>query len=98
MLGVTGLMNWQDRRYAAAFFSVDAADAAVSGLPAFTATSGVRDLGVSLFVDRQLSRHWSATITGSFNRLQSAAARSPIVADRGSSSQAFAGLSASYKF
>jgi outer membrane protein len=91
-------VNWQDRRYADAFFGVDAGDAAATGLSRFTARSGVRDLGVSLAVDRQLGANWSGGIVASAGRLQSSALASPIVQERGNPTQLFAGLIVSRTF
>lgn len=98
VLGVSALLNWQDRRYADAFFGIDADDAAASGLAPFTARAGVRDLGIQLFLERRLSARWSAGLTGSYTRLRASAAASPIVAERGNVDQVFAGLSATYSF
>jgi MipA family protein len=82
MLGVSVQASWQDRRYARAFFGVDTAGAAASGLPEFQAGAGLRDLGAGVFV----------------SRLQDSAARSPVVRVRGRRDQILGGLALAYRF
>ncbi|MBB3776351.1 outer membrane protein [Erythromicrobium ramosum] len=94
----SAFLNWQDQRYANSFFSVDAEDARASGLTAFAARSGVRDIGVSVLFDRQIGGSWSAGFVSSLGRLQSSASASPIVMQRGSATQLFGGFTISRRF
>lgn len=98
MLGISLQASWQDRRYAAAYFGVDRAGAAASGLPEFAGRAGLRDLGVGFFASRTLSRRWSASLLGTLSRLQGSAARSPVVRLRGRAEQVFGGLALAYRF
>lgn len=96
--GVSVTFSWQDRRYADAYFGVDQAAAAATGLSRFSGKAGIRDLGSSVFIARTLSEHWSASAFASLTELKSSAADSPIVQERGRTRQTFLGLSATYSF
>ncbi|GJL98039.1 MAG: hypothetical protein DHS20C06_18560 [Hyphobacterium sp.] len=84
--------------YADRLFSVDAAAAAASGLPVYTAESGIQDIGVTLFLDQQVTDAWSVTGIFGASRLQGDYADSPIVSLRGDDMQYFAGLGIGRRF
>jgi len=84
--------------YADAFFSVSAAGATASGLSAYDAGAGFKDVGASLIVRYAWTENWSTTLIGSYTRLVGQAADGPIVASRGSADQMFAGVSVGYQF
>jgi outer membrane protein len=96
-IAVSMQASWQNRRYAQAYFGVDAAGAARSGLPAFQAGAGLRDLGLGAVYSRSLSRRWSLSVLAALGRMQGAAQRSPIVRERGRAWQPVAGLALSYQ-
>jgi len=84
--------------YANAMFSIDAAGAAASGLAPYTAEGGIQDVGVTLFLDQQVSDNWSVTGVFGASKLQSDYADSPIVTVRGDDSAYFAGLAIGRRF
>lgn len=84
--------------YAGRLFSVDAAGSAASGLPVYTARSGVQDIGLTLFLDQQVTGNWSVTGIFGASRLQGDYAESPIVSLRGDDMQYFAGLGLGRRF
>lgn len=90
--------SYMSSDYADAFFSVSPAGAAASGLAAYDASAGFKDVGASLILRKAWTENWSTTLIGSYTRLVGQAADSPVVADRGSADQFFAGLSLGYRF
>lgn len=84
--------------YADTLFSVDAVDAAATGLSLYTAEGGVRDVGVTAILDVAVSRSWSVTGVAGYSRLLGDYADSPIVAERGSEDQVFLGLAIGRRF
>ena len=84
--------------YADTLFSVDAAGAAASGLPVFSAEGGVQDIGVSALVNVGLGGNWSATSILSVSQLQGDFADSPIVSERGDETQVLFGVALGRRF
>lgn len=84
--------------YADALFSVTANGSAASGLPVYTAQSGIQDIGLTLFLDQQVTDNWSVTGIFGVSRLQGDYADSPIVTIRGDDMQYFAGLGIGRRF
>lgn len=84
--------------YADHLFSVDAAGATASGLPVYAAGSGIQDIGLTLFLDQQVTDSWSVTGIFGASRLQGDYADSPIVTLRGDDMQYFAGLGLGRRF
>jgi MipA family protein len=84
--------------YASGLFSVDAAGSAASGLPVYMAESGIQDIGVTLFLDQQVTDTWSVTGIFGASRLQGDYADSPIVRLRGDDMQYFAGMGIGRRF
>ncbi|MEN0652993.1 MULTISPECIES: MipA/OmpV family protein [Hyphobacterium] len=84
--------------YADRLFSVDAVGFAASGLPVHTAEGGIQDIGVTLFLDQQVSENWSVTGVLGASRLQGDYADSPIVTVRGSDTPVFAGIAIGRRF
>lgn len=84
--------------YADTLFSVDAVDAAATGLSLYTAEGGVRDVGLTAIVDVSVSRNWSVTGVAGYSRLLGDYADSPIVTERGSEDQVFLGLALGRRF
>ena len=90
--------NYMDR-----YFSVTPAGALASGLPAFRADGGWKNVGGSLAVLYDLSGDLrdggiGLFATGGYSRLQESARRSPIVTLRGDPDQLFAAAGVSYTF
>jgi MipA family protein len=84
--------------YADSYFDISAAGSAASGLSAFDAGQGFRDVGVTLVATYRLNENWSLNGVGSYTRLIGDAAKSPIVVQRGSANQFLGGLGFSYSF
>lgn len=81
-----------------AFFSINAAGSAASGLNVFDANAGMRDVGLTGVVSYRFAPKWSVTSVINYARLIGDAANSPIVAERGSPNQALFGLNVAYTF
>lgn len=84
--------------YADQLFSVDAAGFAASGLPIYAADGGIQDIGLTLFLDQQVSENWSVTGVVGVSQLQGDYADSPIVTIRGSDTPVFAGIGIGRRF
>ncbi|MGF1449548.1 MAG: MipA/OmpV family protein [Opitutales bacterium] len=97
-VGLGPTANFADGDYFDTFFSVDAGDAARSGLPAFDADGGLRDVGFNSTATFFYSRKWSITAFVSYRRLVGDASDTPIVDLEGSPNQVTSGLTASYRW
>lgn len=84
--------------YMDTYFSVDADNAARSGLARFDANGGLKDVGVSTVIGVGLSRRWALLARVGYKRLLDDAANSPIVEDEGSANQFLGGIGVSYRF
>lgn len=99
-LAVSGTLSstWVDGSYMESFFGVDATQALASGLPAFTATSGIKDATLSFGANYKVSDQWALVGNAGYSKLMGDAKNSPIVSIQGSSSQFIGGLFAVYSF
>lgn len=86
-----------DDSYNSAYFSVNTAQAAASGLPQFDAGGGVHSYGLGATAIIPLSDTWTAVVVAGYDRLTEDAAANPLVALRGSADQASLGVFLSYK-
>jgi MipA family protein len=84
--------------YADAYFSISGPASSASGLAAYEADAGFKDVSVSAIVDYGITENVSLTAIGSYSRLIGDAADSPIVKDRGDENQFFGGIGLSYTF
>ncbi|MGH6897131.1 MAG: MipA/OmpV family protein [Geminicoccaceae bacterium] len=82
--------------YMSTFFGVRARDSAQSGLAAFDADAGFRDVRLTLGVMVPVAEHWLVGAGVMFMRLVGDAADSPIVDDAGSPNQISGGLGVAY--
>jgi outer membrane protein len=80
------------------YFSVDAVQAAASGLPVYNAHGGVRSVGAGAKARYDFNRQWFTHAFVEYQRLQGDAADSPIVVQRGSPNQTMVGLGFGYSF
>ena len=78
------------------YFSIDAIDAARTGLPLFKAESGVRDVSVSPVVFIRLTKAWYLGIGFKYSHLLEDAEDSPVVDIRGDANQWIAGAGIAY--
>lgn len=79
MLTAIAGASYADDAYMDAYFSVTGAQAAASGLSAYDAQSGIKDVYLSLGTDIPLSELWSLKVGGKYSHLLDEAAASPIV-------------------
>ena len=84
--------------YMDSYFSITAAEATASGLAAFDAGSGIKDVGLGFAADYRITDHWSIISNLGYKRLLGDASDSPLVTDRGSSNQFSAGTFVVYTF
>lgn len=84
--------------YADAFFSVTPAGAGASGLPAFDADAGLRDVRVTAVFVQPVSETFIIGAGALYGRLIGDAADSPIVKERGSPDQLIFGIGAAFLF
>jgi outer membrane protein len=82
--------------YMSTFFGVRARDSAQSGLSAYDADAGFRDVRLTLGVMVPITEHWLVGAGVMFMRLVGDAADSPIVDDAGSPNQISGGLGVAY--
>ena len=82
--------------YMATFFDVRRQDTAQSGLAAYDANAGFRDVRLTLGALVPITEHWLVGVGVMFMRLVGDAADSPIVDDAGSPNQISGGLGVAY--
>jgi MipA family protein len=82
----------------APYFSITAAQALTSGLPAFDAKGGAHSVGAGVQLRYQINPQWEAHSLVEYDRLLGDAVASPLVTLRGSPNQVSLGLGASYSF
>jgi len=84
--------------YQSTYFGIDSGDARRSGLPTYKAGAGMKDVGLSITANYQLSDHWGLIGVAKYTRLVGDAADSPIVKDEGSRSQFMLGTGVVFRF
>lgn len=90
--------SWADNNYMDTYFGVTPAGAQTSGLPAYTAKSGLENIELSSALYYRLNQRWSAVAFVRYQRLLGSAADSPIVRQEGSADQPGVGLAVLRKF
>ena len=95
-VGVGGGATWASASFMQQRFGVTPAAAAASGLPAYTAGAGIRQLYAWPAVIVRLRENWYAGAGAFYQRLTGDAADSPIVAQRGDRNQWTAGAGVGY--
>jgi len=88
-------VDWADTEVMQGFFGISAPQSLRSGLPAYSASSGIRRYGVSAAWAHNITPNWVSTVRVGVYRLGSEAAGSPLTLKR-SSGLVSAGLS--YRF
>lgn len=91
-------VKFADSDYINALFGVTSTQAASTGLATFNGSSGIYAYGASGTAIMPLTKKVSMTGLISYDQLTSDAASSPLVKERGSRNQFFAGVITSYKF
>jgi len=84
--------------YLDSYYSISAAQATASGLTAFDAGSGIKDVSFDIASEYRVTESWSAVGNVGFSRLLGDAAKNPLVETRGSANQISLGLFAVYTF
>lgn len=87
-----------DGRYQNAYFGVNTAAAARTGLPVYDAGSGVHAVGASATALYQFDRSWGLYGYAKYDRLVGDAGRSPIVREIGSRNQFSGGAALTFTF
>lgn len=84
--------------YNQTYFGVDADNATRSGLPAYDASSGWKDIGLTFTANYKFNAHWSLMGITGYKRMLETAADSPIIEQEGDENQWIAGLGISFRF
>ena len=95
-VGVGAGVSWSTDSFMAQRFGVTPADSAASGLPVYTAGSGMRQVYAWPAVIVRVSERWFLGTGAFYQRLTGDAADSPIVTERGSPNQWTAGFGVGY--
>jgi outer membrane protein len=90
--------TWASDDYMSAYFGIDSADAARSGLDQYNADAGFKDVAFGGALTYRISDSWSLSGLASYTRLVGDAADSPVVKDRGDENQFFGGALVNYQF
>jgi outer membrane protein len=90
-LGIGGGFTWSSGSFMQQRFGVTSADAALTGLPEYTPSAGVRQAYAWPAIIVRLNRQWFAATGVFYQRLTGDAANSPIVTQRGDRNQWTAG-------
>ncbi len=96
VLSLGGNFTYGSSDYMDTYFGVDSRDAAATGLPRFEADGGARDVRFFAGVIQSLSINWHLGAGVGVSQLLGDASDSPVVDDRGDSTQYFAGVAAVY--
>ncbi len=96
--GIAVGLTFAGEDYMTTFFSVNARDAAASGLPRFDAGSGLKDFRVQPMFVFHFSKQWHLGFGFRYKLLVGDAADSPVVDTRGSKNQFLAGLGLIYSW
>lgn len=72
-------VSWASSDYMANYFSVNASEAAASGFGIFSASAGIKSVGVEAAVRHDFNKDWAVEASAGYDRLTGDAANSPIV-------------------
>jgi len=97
-LGTDVSVGFASDSYMDTYFGVTRGGAARSGLPVYTAGSGIKDVGLGATASYNLTERWGVVGRAAYSRLLGDAADSPIVKQEGSPDQFMGGLGMSYSF
>ena len=91
-------LTYADSDYMDTYFGVDSGDAVRSGLPYYSADSGLKDVGVNLVAHYTPWEQWGVMGMFSYKALLNDAKDSPIVDDEGDDKQFMLGLMVTYRW
>ena len=80
---LTAQASWIGNRYADAYFTVTPEQSVASGLPAYDANAGFRDIGGSFNTYINIGRRWSINPYVTYNYIFDGIAATPIIAQEG---------------
>ncbi|WP_439534720.1 MipA/OmpV family protein [Polymorphobacter sp.] len=84
--------------YAATYFTVTPAGGLASGLAAFDAKGGLKDVGAQLTASYRIGDNWGFAVNAGYRRLLGDFADSPVVAKGGSADQLSGGVGIFFSF
>ena len=84
--------------YFEAYYGVNAAESAASGLSEYDPDGGIKSIGVGGAYDWKATEKLTTSVFSEYSRLMGAAADSSLVEERGSPNQFTFGVSAAYRF
>jgi outer membrane protein len=90
--------TWESTKATSPYFGIDAVQAMATGLPVFNAKGGAHSVGAGAQVTYRINPQWEVRSYVEYDRLLGDAAKSPLVAIRGSVNQTTVGVGASYAF
>jgi MipA family protein len=97
-LGLDASVGLASDGYMNTYFGVTTAGAARSGLASYTASGGVKDVGIGATASYSITERWGIVGRAEYSRLLGDAANSPIVKQEGSPDQFEAGIGIFYSF
>jgi outer membrane protein len=97
-VGVGAQTTWASNDYMETYFGVSATDAASSGLPRYSADSGIKDAGVTLTGHYKFTKTWGMLGNVGYTRMMNDAEDSPLVKNVGDENQYTAILAVTYNF
>jgi outer membrane protein len=93
--GVFGQLTWSDDKSTQRYFGITPGQSATTGLPAYSAGSGMRRIEVGVLGDIDISEHWIGLWGLNIRRLQGDAKDSPLVLDK---TNLYANAGVAYRF
>jgi outer membrane protein len=90
--------TWASNDYMETYFGVSGPNAASSGLPTYSADSGLKDAGLSLIGHYKFTKTWGVIGNLSYTRMLNDAKDSPLVKDVGDENQYTAVVAVTYNF
>jgi outer membrane protein len=97
-IGVDARAVFANDKYMDSYFSVDADNSARSGLPGYTASSGIKNINLGFTASYDITGQWTLIGRVGVSRLMGDARDSPIVQLRGDVNAVSAGLALGYRF
>jgi len=90
--------TWADNNYMSEFFSITPAQSLASGMPRFNAGAGLKNAGIGITGNYELTRRWAVLVHADYKRLLGDAVDSPIVSLHGSPNQFATGVFLIFSF
>lgn len=91
-------VSFASAEYFDAYYGVNAAESAASGLSVYTPDGGIKSAGVGGAITWKTTEKVTTSLFGEYSRLLGSAADSSLVRERGSRNQFMIGVSATYRF